>query len=76
MDGYFLQECFGNKKGPVDRGRFESKQKIKGPDKRALLKIIRGNNFEALTFNERAEKFNYIPYLFRSSNICNKYRYE
>ncbi len=55
---------------------FENKQKIKGPVDGGLLKIIRGNNFEALTFKERAEKFNYIPCLFRSLNICNMYRYE
>ena len=42
----------------------------------ALLKIIRGKNSEALTFKERAQKFNYNPCLFRSSSICNKYRYE
>jgi len=63
-------------KAPMIEMRFENKQKIKGPVYGALLKIIRGYNFKALTFKERASKFNYIPCLFRSSNICNKYRYE
>jgi hypothetical protein len=34
----FYRNVLGNKKGPVDRGRFESKQKIKGPVYGALLK--------------------------------------
>ena len=42
------------------------------PSKRLSLKDI----FEHFIFHKNAQKINYNPCLFRSLNICNKYRYE